>query len=368
MDRIRLRRALAAQRAYCEQRSPFYAAVLRELEADAHAAWLEAAEHAWRDRRFAVDWEAAHLLLACLHFWALRGASDEPQCGGSAELAALYPSCGGPGGDPGGAVKAFLDRAPAEFWERLRVGTVQTNEVGRSIAWMLAAAAAFGGRGMPFHLVELGASAGLNLIGDHLPQACRFTGQDAMRPEPPAGWNRVHPALTRTGLDLCPRRLSDPQDRLWLKACVWADDFPRLERLDRATGIFLHLEGKPGGPQLVRCAFADAPAWLLANRRARPQQGLLVFNSIATIYLDEADYGSLRRGMASALAPWQDRALWVEYERARGASAGPLELMVHRVVDGRLQSRVLASGAPRPVELRVHEHWGFLGEGESLMR
>lgn len=357
MDRIRLREALAGQRAYCEARSPFYAGVLRELEADAQGAWLDAAEHAWRERRFAVDWEAAHLLLACLHFWALRGAS--------AELAALYPSCGGTGGDPRGAVKAFLNRAPAEFWERLRTATVQTNEVGRSVAWMLAAAAAFGWRGIPFHLVELGASAGLNLVGDHVPQACRFSGQDAAAPE---GWRRVHPILSRTGLDLCPRRLGDADDRLWLRACVWADDVARLERLDRATQVFLGMEGKPGAPRLVRCSFADAPAWLLAHRQPGPQQGLLIFNSIATVYLDEADYAALRRGMADALAPWQDRALWVEYERAREASEGPLQLKVHRVIDGRLQTRVLASGAPRPVELRVHEHWGFLGEGESLMR
>jgi hypothetical protein len=355
VDRVRLRHALAGQRAYCEGRSPFYAAVLRELEADPRAAWLAHAERAWQGRQFAVDWEAAHLLLACLHFWALRGAAPE--------LAALYPSCGGRGGDPRGAVSGFLDHAPAEFWQRLSDGKVQTNEVGRSVPWMVAGAAAFGARRMPFHLVELGASAGLNLIGDHVPQACRFMGH-----EPPQGWDRVHPVLTRSGLDLCPRRLSDAGDLLWLKACVWADDLPRLERLERAAGILLRTAGTPGGPQLVRCAFADAPAWLLAHRRPEPRQGLLIFNSIATVYLDEADYGALKRGMTRALEPWQDRALWVEYERARNAPDGPLELRVHRVVDGRLQQRVLATGGPRPVELRFHEHWGVLGEGAFLMR
>ena len=43
-------------------------------------------------------------------------------------------------------------------------------------------------------------------------------------------------------------------------------------------------------------------------------------------------------------------------------------LRVHRVVDGRLRHRVLATGGPRPVELSVHEIWGVLGEGESVMR
>jgi hypothetical protein len=355
MDRSRLLAALSRQRAYCEERSPLYAAVLRELEADAATGppWLGAIEHAWRQRAFAVDWEMAHLLLACLHYAALAGEAEG--------LAAIYPSCGG-SGEPRGAAKAFLRCAPAGFWERLRDGRVQTNEVDRSIAWMLAAAAAFRGQDLPFHFVELGASAGLNLVGDHLPHACRFISDDGAPAAPPAGWNRMpHPAVTRTGLDLVPRRLADAEDRLWLKACVWADDVPRLERLDRATGIFLHLEKTPSGPRLERCSFADAPKWLLTNRPDRPGEGLLVFNSIATIYLGDDDYRALQRDMARALAPWQDRAIWVEYERARGATDGPLELRIHRSIDGELRTRVVASGAPRPTAMRFHEvtPWRF---------
>jgi hypothetical protein len=354
MDRSGLLAALAGQRAYCEGRSPLYAAILAELEADGAGspAWLGSAERAWQGRTFAVSWEAAHLLLAGMHFWALKGDA--------AELAAVYPSCGGSGAAPEGAAKAFLKRAPAEFWERLRRALVQTNEIGRSVAWMLAAAAAFRGRDLPFHVVELGASAGLNLVGDHLPHACRFASGDGRPAEPPAGWDhRPHPVLTRTGLDLSPCRLADTDDRLWLKACVWADDLPRLERLERAAGIFLRLEKMPSGPRLERCSFADAPAWLLANRPARAAEALLVFNSIATIYLDDEQYGALKSGMARALAPWRDRALWVEYERARGAIDGPLELRIHRPSDGQLRTRVVASGAPHAREIRFHESWGF---------
>lgn len=358
MDRVRLRHALASQRTYCETRSPFYAALLGELEADEDGAWLGEAEHAWRDRHFAVDWEAAHLLLACLHFWVLRGASEE--------LAAVYPSCGGSGANPGGAARRFLDRAPGEFWERVRQGMVQTNEVGRSVAWMVAAAAAFGRRNLPFHLVELGTSAGLNLVGDHLPQACRFVGPDGEPATAPEGWNRVQPALTRAGLDLCPRRLADADDRLWLKACIWADDLPRLGRLECAAETFLRLAEQPAGPRLERCVFADASRWLQANRPARPHEGLLVFNSIATVYLDEGDYEALQRGMAAALEPWADRALWVEYERARGAANGPLELTVHRIVDGELRTCVLAAGAPRPEQMKIRESWGLAARGRLL--
>ena len=124
MDRPRLVQALAGQRGYCESRSPLYAAILAGLQSDPDAPWLGAAECAWRGRQFAVDWEAAHLLLAGMHFWALKGEAPE--------LAAVYPSCNGGGNDAAGAARAFLARAPDEFWQYLATARVQTNEAGRS--------------------------------------------------------------------------------------------------------------------------------------------------------------------------------------------------------------------------------------------
>ncbi|MGQ0544169.1 MAG: DUF2332 family protein [Betaproteobacteria bacterium] len=346
MDRSRIVRALAGQAAYCEGRSPLYAAVLRELEADAarSPAWLARLEDAWGARCFAVDWEAAHLLLAGMHYAALAGEAGE--------LAALYPSCGAAAGEPRGAARAFLARAPQAFWARLSGAMVQTNEVGRSVAWMVAAAAAFGARRVPFHLVEMGCSAGLNLAGDRLPQACRFSG------EPPAGWNRRQPILTRAGLDVHPLRVAEREDRLWLKACVWADDLPRLERLELAIEIFLGMELPI---PLEACSFADAPDWLLAHRPARAGEGLLVFNSIGTVYLADEEYARLRRGMARALAPWQERGVWVEYERARERPEGPLELALHRAGAGDLRSEVIASGPPRPDRLTLHAERSLRG-------
>lgn len=142
---------------------------------------------------------------------------------------------------------------------------------------------------------------------------------------------------------------------------MWTDDLERLRRLDGAVETFLRLEAGPAGPRLERCAFADAPAWLSTYRPPKDGEGLLVFNSIATIYLDESGYRKLARGMAAALAPWGGRAFWVEFERARGADDGPLELAVHRPEGGRLATRVLGTGAARPVEMRIKPGWEFLG-------
>mgnify|MGYP006173894261 CR=1 FL=1 len=51
-----------------------------------------------------------------------------------------------------------------------------------------------------------------------------------------------------------------------------------------------------------------------------------------------------------------------------GRRDGPLELAVHRSIDGELRTCVLGSGAPRPQEIRLRNGWGMLSGGESLMR
>lgn len=355
MDKPRFIAELAKQRAYCQGRSRLYHEVLLALEADAAVspAWLSRVVDVWRTRRFIAGWEAVHLLLANMHRWALHGEAEE--------LARVYPSCGGFRDGAGDAAVRFLRRAPSPFWNWLGSSRLQTNEAGRGVAWMLPAAAAFVPRGLPFHLVELGASAGLGLVADMLSLPCRFVAEPGCPPGlPPRQGQLSHAVLSRTGLDVHPLRLARPRDLLWLKACVWADDAARLARLDRAAGQFLELEAARMAPRVRRCDFAAAPGWLSAKLPAAADEGLLVFNASAAAFLGDEEYAALRRGMARALAPWGDRALWVECERPRGAEAGPHELTVHRARDGRLESRRLAVMDPRPREVRLLRGWNLL--------
>ena len=350
MNRTRFLDALIRQRRYCERRSPLYGAILDALEEDARngAAWLGSIETAWKARTFAVEWEAPHLLLACMHACALKGVAPE--------LAAVYPSCGG-SGPPGAAATAFLRRADTAFWESVRFNLMQTNEADRGLIWMMVAAPAFRRGDLPFHLVELGASAGLSLIGDHLSLACRFTTARGKPAKPPPRWTKPGRVLTRTGLDVEPRRLSDPADYLWIKACVWADDLARLARLERAAKLFIRLEKTRAGPSLVRCGLSDAPEWLRARRRPRAGEGLVVFNCSSTAFLGDAEYARLRRGMFRALAPWNGRAVWAEFELPRGPRSGAHELSIHRVAGSRLRTRVLAAMAADPKEVRLLDGW-----------
>lgn len=182
-------------------------------------------------------------LLAAVHYLILEGADDR--------LSALY--AGRTREDPG---PPFLD-----FWRTHRDAVdhllstrhIQTNDCGRSaliapgLTWL---APRFAGR---FSLIDVGASAGLNLLCDNYridygsfgatgPPAspvaihCRVAGG-----EPPIA-DRLPTFVTRVGIDRSPIDLTDPTDVRWLLACVWPDS-GRLERT--AASIELAQQNPP---------------------------------------------------------------------------------------------------------------------------
>lgn len=121
---------------------------------------------------------------------------------------------------------------------------VQTNEIGRCALFRPALATLPSHQ--PIQLIELGAAAGLNLAldryrmryspgGDHGPTSgidleCDVSGeQPALDPIPAIA--------ERVGLDDAPLDLNSTPDRMWLRACVWADQPERLERLEQAIEI-----------------------------------------------------------------------------------------------------------------------------------
>ncbi len=83
----------------------------------------------------------------------------------------------------------------------------------------------------------------------------------------------------------------------------------------------------------------------------------MVFNCSSTAFLRDAEYERLRRGMVRALAPWDGRALWAEFELPRGPGSGKHELSVHRVARSRLHTRVLAAMDADPKEVRLLAGW-----------
>jgi len=160
----------------------------------------------------------------------------------------------------------------------------QTNEVRRA-AVILPAMALFEARfGRPIELIELGASAGLNLYADQfylqLPEAA-IGNRDAQvqlspvwtGPPPPT---RLPEVVARRAVDLNPLDASDPSDQLRLLAYLWPDQPDRLSRTRGAIDIAM---GAPA--QIDR---ADAGQWLAELLERPANVGRLVFHTVAWQY------------------------------------------------------------------------------------
>jgi hypothetical protein len=186
-----------------------------------------------------------NLFLAAVHFLLLQGSAHP--------LAAFYPSVSPAGpstGDPYPLFRAFCLEHAMAIRQLIATRLVQTNEV-RRCACLLPAFSLVTARapGRPLALVEIGASAGLNLLWDrygydygaagrygdmHSPVQITCTLRGALRPPLPA----ILPTVaTRLGLDLHPLDVGDADESLWLRALVWPDEAGRAELLQRALQV-----------------------------------------------------------------------------------------------------------------------------------
>jgi hypothetical protein len=248
--------------------------------------------------------------LAGLHRLALAGEAPE--------LAAHLPSAGGhPGRGLAAAVVAATEAHAPTLVAALGEG-VQTNEVGRS-ASLLGGFLEVARAGLPLRVLEVGASAGLNLLFDRY----RYeAGEDAFGPadsplrfvEP---WVSRAPDLAtpvdvaaRRGCDAAPIDPSSPEGRLRLRSFVWPDQLDRLARLDAALSVV----DRVGAPVVDR---AGAAAWASAQL-ADPAPGVatVLTHSIVLQYLDPLERATLVAAIESAGARADDRAplAWLRLE------------------------------------------------------
>jgi hypothetical protein len=222
--------------------------------------------------------------------------------GRAPELAAHYPSAGGTDPtDPGPAFLLAVGRHREEISRRVDDG-VQTNEVGRSAALVGGYAMVARAWGLPLRVLELGASAGLNLRWDHF----RYdTGTVvAGAPDSPVRFERVWegppPALPETfdvaerhGCDRNPLDATTAEGRLTLMSYVWPDQLDRLARLHAAIEVAHRV--------VAPVDRADAPGWL-ADRLAQPASGVatVVVHSIVLQYLSHPARERVRETIRSA--------------------------------------------------------------------
>ena len=218
----------------CRNNSPLYERLALGIAADPEI--LALAANAREDQPLPnLFFGAVHLLLL--------DSKDHP-------LAAFYPSASPVSDREKDAYPYFrsfcLDHSKAII-ELVRSHLVQTNEVSRSACLMPAFCLMARQAGnFPLSLVEIGASAGLNLLWHHYgydygererygdpssPVQIISEFRGLRRPTIPLEFPKV---ALRLGLDLNPIDVCDPQACLWLRALVWPEHRDRAELLMRA--------------------------------------------------------------------------------------------------------------------------------------
>jgi hypothetical protein len=215
---------------------------------------------------------------------------------------------------------------------------VQTNEVQRS--WGLLPTFLSVSDGRPFDLLELGPSAGLNLLWDRYRYhystgtwgdgAFELTGDD--RVPPPAALLEQHVSVARRrGVDLSPVDVTTDHGARLLQAFVWPDQPGRLDRLRRVIDVV-----RADPPELLKGDYVELLPALLNDRREGEQ--LLVFQSASTQYLDSARLDRVRVAMreAGAVEPLvfvstgrapDDNGYALEVERFPGGAATRLGVL-----------------------------------------
>jgi hypothetical protein len=220
--------------------------------------------------------------------------------GEAPDLARWFATAGGrfdpaSSADVAGAQAAFV--AACDDHRDTLVGgldvTVQTNEVGRCATLAVGFTDVLRG-GLPLRLLELGASAGLNLRWDRW----RYESGPTSWGDPDAAitfrsnYREPYPDLSaailpgdavveRLGCDRSPIDPTTAEGRLLLRSFVWPDQADRHARLDAA------LVAAAAAP--VSIDAADAASWL-PDRLAAPAHGraTVVYHSIIWQYLPTA--------------------------------------------------------------------------------
>lgn len=285
----------------------------------------------------------ANLLFGAVHFLLLRGASHP--------LRAFYPDLNdGPAaaGDPFPAFCDFVAANRAEIESLVAARVTNTNEVGRSALLHPGFQSLAEMAGTPLNLIEIGPSAGLNLIWDHYGVRYCQNGVEraAIQPGaplvidcelrgdrlPPTG--PVPKVRRRLGLELNPVDLSNDDDRDWLRALIWPDQVSRLQRLDRAIELF-----RGQAPEIRQ---GDGLALLPAALRAMPEdEPVCVYHTIALYQFSR----EMRQTLDDILTmAGVRRPVWRLSFEAEDTTRYVLSLI--RYHDGVREERVLASAHP----------------------
>lgn len=275
--------------------SPIYAAVCARLADDAPIGGLALEAQA--------GFRTPLILLAGVHRLLLDGLRHP--------LAAWYPSLAGADARAidDGLYPAFADLVVhhrAQVADLVATHTTQTNEARRTVLLVPPLGMIGAEAGGPIALLEVGASAGLNLLPDRYgftigdapsgdrasPVQISCAVRGTLRPPvprvlPPIGW--------RAGLDIHPLDVRRPETLAWLRALTWPEHLDRMATLERAVALAL-----ADPPRVVQGDLADdLPA--LAGE-VPSEQALVVIDTWVLAYVTPARRLAFVRGLRDVAA------------------------------------------------------------------
>lgn len=323
--------------------APLYAALTRAMADDwaaggvvrtICAGWDEATESDLVSLRF----------LGSLHRLVLTGRAPS--------LVAFYRNLGGTRAPDDvwpvarSVIEAFADDIRADL-----AVVPQTNEVGRSAALLVALFRAAAQAGPTrIRLLEVGASAGLNLLIDRY----RFEGPAWSwgPPESPVCFDvdaaveaRPIEIVERRGCDLDPVDPASPSGRLRLQSFIWPDDVERYRRLEGALDVAARWP--------VRVDRSEAGPWL-REQLAEPVDDVLtvVWHSVVWQYIDPV----ARRESEAVIAAAAERMplAHASMEPVDLSRAADIVLTLTTYDAGRASTTVLGRPHPHGMPLRLN--------------
>ena len=308
---------------------------------------LASMQRAWRSREFRAYYERPLLLFAALRSDALGDGPSHPLHAGLRDVAPDLDSV------TESAVRSALDAARTGLWTTLALRRVQTNDTSRALVWLwpaLLAGCSDGKR--PVLLVDVGCSAGLNLIGDALPSPWTVMGGG------PLAVARRPKVVGRFGLDERPLDVGRADDARWLHACIWPGETDRLKRLDASIARFIEARERAERIEILRRDAIAAPAFVRTTAASAPANTLtIVYQTMMSGYLDAPTREAFESGLDQlVVGSPPGTVLWADLEVTGPAtSPKPAELWVHARSGNGRESFLIGTTGYHPTEVSVRD-------------
>jgi hypothetical protein len=328
----------------CRGISPLYEAVGRGLTQDAEM----------------LDWLAqvcgprarATLPFAAVHYLLLSGVPAD-------DLRRYYPTLVDESASPDSgtyaAFRSFCVRERGLLDPLLASRVTQTNEVARCGYLLPAFALVVELSGKPLSIVEVGCSAGLNLLFDLYGYdfgGGRVVGDmsSRVRLQPTLRGNRMPkiamPIVSaRVGIDLEPVDLESEDAVRWLQACIWPEHVDRMRNLRAAIEI-----ARMRRPSVVKGNAVELLGGIAMG--ADPDAALVVVNTNVMLYFSPEERARYARLLIELSVTRE--IFWIANEhpallspagfgaRTEISTDGSLPLVMSRLFQGRRDDRVLA--------------------------